>query len=625
MPNLQTLYQKTRRVSTKAGGKIRQIRMNVRQFTNCLRRGHVLSLQNRGACGKLKQIFSGTLRAFFRETGDFKKVPHTGGRRKDFMKKCNHCGAELAPEETVCPACGEAVADETAAAQTAEEKNAEAAGTEAEAYTCEEEPVVEDGSQEQPQEEPAADAPADAPAQKKKSPLFWVIGALAVVAIVAAILIAGKKSAKAPDADAPAESGVTQTQDGEANTVMHTNEEGFTSYTATEEQLNDATLGLVVASCSGKELTNKSLAFYYWQQYYTFVNNYGTYLSYLLDTTKGLDEQAYSEDETWQQALLSGATDMFHSITALNQEADEAGFELSEEDQAQLDAIPASLDATASYYGLEDGLAYVQSSFGPTVTVEDYVAFARDNLRASRYMQLLVEQMEFTDAEISEYYDQNADSYASSRVLKVDKPMVNVRHILVIPTEKSEDGTSYTDAAWQEAEQKAQALLDEWKAGEATEDSFAALATENSEDPGSASNGGLYEDVYPGQMVDPFDAWCFDDARQTGDTGIVKTDYGYHVMYFVSKGEEIFWFETAKGDLRSERAADLEDALREKYPMDLTLDNAAIFDVQAEEREAANAAAAEAEAEAAQEEASSTQTEEAADAPEDGAQDAENG
>ena len=539
------------------------------------------------------------------------------------MKQCNHCGAELAPEETVCPACGEPIQDETAA-QNAEEASTEAAGAEAEAYTCEEEPASEGESREQPQEEPAADVPA-APAQKKKSPLFWVIGALAVAAVVAAILIAGKKSAKAPDADAPAESGVTQTQDGEANTVMHTNEEGLTSYTATEEQLNDATLGLVVASCSGKELTNRSLAFYYWQQYYTFVNNYGTYLSYLLDTSKGLDEQAYSEDETWQQALLSGATDMFHSITALNQEADEAGFELSEEDQAQLDAIPASLDATASYYGLEDGLAYVQSSFGPTATVEDYVAFARDNLRASRYMQLLVEQMEFTDAEISEYYDQNADSYASSRVLKVDKPMVNVRHILVIPTEQSEDGTSYTDAAWQEAEQKAQALLDEWKAGEATEESFAALATENSEDPGSASNGGLYEDVYPGQMVDPFDEWCFDDARQTGDTGIVKTDYGYHVMYFVSKGEEIFWFETAKGDLRSERAADLEDALREKYPMDLTLDNAAIFDVQAEEREAANAAAAEAEAEAAQEEASSAETEEAADAPEDGAQDTENG
>ena len=153
-----------------------------------------------------------------------------------------------------------------------------------------------------------------------------------------------------------------------------------------------------------------------------------------------------------------------------------------------------------------------------------------------------------------------------------------------------------------------QELLDSWKAGEATEESFAALANENSEDPGSSTNGGLYEDVYPGQMVDSFDAWCFDEARQPGDTGIVKTDYGYHVMYFVSKGEEIFWFETAKGDLLSERAADLEDALREKYPMELTLENAAIFDVQAEDRAAANAAAEEAaQSETASDEAGDTQ------------------
>lgn len=206
------------------------------------------------------------------------------------------------------------------------------------------------------------------------------------------------------------------------------------------------------------------LDFYYWQQYYTFANNYGAYLSYLMDTSKGLDEQAYSDTETWQQAFLTGAADMFHSITALNLEADAAGFELSEEDQAQLDAIAQSLDATADYYGMESGLAYLQASFGPKATVEDYVAFARDNLRASRYLEKLMDEMEFTDAEISDYYDQNADTYAENRVEKIDKPMVNVRHILVMPAEQNEDGT-YTDEAWAEAEQKAQELLDSWKAG----------------------------------------------------------------------------------------------------------------------------------------------------------------
>ena len=66
-----------------------------------------------------------------------------------------------------------------------------------------------------------------------------------------------------------------------------------------------------------------------------------------------------------------------------------------------------------------------------------------------------------------------------------------------------------------EAEQKAQDILDEWKAGAATEDSFAELANEYSEDPGSNTTGGLYEQVYQGQMVTEFNDWCFDPARQS--------------------------------------------------------------------------------------------------------------
>ncbi|MBQ1704276.1 MAG: peptidylprolyl isomerase, partial [Clostridia bacterium] len=69
-------------------------------------------------------------------------------------------------------------------------------------------------------------------------------------------------------------------------------------------------------------------------------------------------------------------------------------------------------------------------------------------------------------------------------------------------------------------------------AGPATEDSFADLAREYSADS-NASSGGLYTGIYLGQMVQEFQDWCFDESRQPGDTGIVKTDYGYHVMYFV--------------------------------------------------------------------------------------------
>ena len=114
---------------------------------------------------------------------------------------------------------------------------------------------------------------------------------------------------------------------------------------------------------------------------------------------------------------------------------------------------------------------------------------------------------------------------------------VDVRHILLQPetgtSAEGEDG--YEDEQAQlkaDAKAKAEDILAQWQAGDATEESFGELAKENTADSNGAQ-GGLYEQVYQGQMVDTFNDWCFDSSRQPGDTGIVETSYGYHVMYFV--------------------------------------------------------------------------------------------
>ncbi len=117
---------------------------------------------------------------------------------------------------------------------------------------------------------------------------------------------------------------------------------------------------------------------------------------------------------------------------------------------------------------------------------------------------------------------------------------VDVRHILIFPegaTASTVTNKEWSDEAWAYAENKAKEILDQYLAGELTEEAFGELAKKNSAD-GSASKGGLYEDVYMGQMVQNFEDWCFDSSRQPGDTGIVKTEYGYHVMYFVRADNE---------------------------------------------------------------------------------------
>ncbi len=126
-----------------------------------------------------------------------------------------------------------------------------------------------------------------------------------------------------------------------------------------------------------------------------------------------------------------------------------------------------------------------------------------------------------------------------------DYNTVDVRHILFLADTSSLDAKSETyekdvQVIKDTAKAKADDALAQWLAGERTEESFAALAAELSEDPGSKDNGGLYQEVYHNEMVQAFNDWIFDESRKVGDTDIVETNYGFHVMYF--SGENIpYW------------------------------------------------------------------------------------
>ena len=133
---------------------------------------------------------------------------------------------------------------------------------------------------------------------------------------------------------------------------------------------------------------------------------------------------------------------------------------------------------------------------------------------------------------------------------------VNVRHILAL---------TETYGTIEAAHAKAEEIYESWKSGEKTEDSFANLAIEFSEDGGSASNGGLCENVYRGQMVEPFENWCFDEERVPGDTGIVDTSYGAHVMYFVDSS--IGWDLQVRSDILDELYAEAYKQLTDKHPV----------------------------------------------------------
>lgn len=155
----------------------------------------------------------------------------------------------------------------------------------------------------------------------------------------------------------------------------------------------------------------------------------------------------------------------------------------------------------------------------------------------------------------------------------------NIRHILLSTQEYGSD---------EKAKEKADEVYKEWKDGKATEDSFAELAQKYSDDPGSKSNGGLYENVSEGQMVTEFNDWCFDSSRKPGDTGIVKTSYGYHIMYF--SGDSLpAWKMSVDAALRSADYLKSYDELKEKYKVDFDEDNVKKIDVIRESSDSSSA------------------------------------
>lgn len=143
-----------------------------------------------------------------------------------------------------------------------------------------------------------------------------------------------------------------------------------------------------------------------------------------------------------------------------------------------------------------------------------------------------------------------------------DAQVYSVRHILITPANSEDESTSstetgYTDGQWANALNKAEAIVDEYNKGEKTELAFAELAEEYSEDTESTSAGssglygGGYEGTHIGEMVSEFEGWAVDPSRKYGDVDIVKSEYGYHIMYFIFAGPEYYY--NAQTDLAEER------------------------------------------------------------------------
>lgn len=342
----------------------------------------------------------------------------------------------------------------------------------------------------------------------------------------------------------------------------------------------------VVATAGEAELTNAQLQIYYWMA----VNTYRAANHEIAPNfDEALDAQICTisnQTITWQQYFLQSALDTWHSwqsMTALSEsyvfETEEAysimedkhaenisegmavleylygycnDYTIDEQHQAFLDTLPTLLDNLAVEKGYEDLSALVQELAGIATSDNYLLDYAELCNRAYMLFAEMSYYVEPSEEEVTAWFEAHAGEYKDAGITQTSGRYVNIRQILV----SAESGSKNS----------AQSILNTWKKY-GSEVYFGELAYKKSDDAGSYGNGGLYTGLRQGQLAEELDAWCFDEARVAGDTTIIETEAGSHILYF--SGSTDIWYAEAEADLIADTLGSKIDAARELFPMDV--------------------------------------------------------
>ena len=362
----------------------------------------------------------------------------------------------------------------------------------------------------------------------------------------------------------------------------------------------------VVAVSGSTELTNEQLQVWYWAEVAQYRQEGHETAP---DFDRPLDTQVCEIDNSvnsWQQYFLKQALSSWHSAQALVQHSREVPLTFEEAyqpnrentekymtgmpaaevlygyeshyrpnsmHQAYLDEIPQTLEDLAKEKGYGDSKTMADKAFG--ASEEALKAFAADSNLGYMYFTHLSHYIEPTPEELDAFFAEQGAS-------ETGEICVDFRQILLIPkdiqqndevlekTVVAADGrVTCSEEAWVACEAEAEKLLTNWrKKNRGTEATFGETAHQYSMDPGTKVNGGRYQGIRKGEMTQVIDDWCFDAVRQAGDTAILRSDYGVHILYFVgSRSVERAESETA---YRRQQQNALIAQAKEAFPMKVT-------------------------------------------------------
>ena len=308
----------------------------------------------------------------------------------------------------------------------------------------------------------------------------------------------------------------------------------------------DELRALTVATSENFTVSDAVVTYFYNDTKTAFFGTYASVLDKLgLDPSLPLEEQPRKNGNgTWYDYFISTTTTVTHYLITLNELAMDEGITLSDAETA---AIQESAKATAkNAYG--KGISHDDIAEARCI---EALAYKYENTKKAELMPTIEDMEAYIAEKKSDFkYDESAT--------------VNVRHILI-----SDAASNNHDAAVK----KANELLAAFTAGDMTTDAFNLLVLANSNDPGSVYTGGLYKNLAADSTVKEFNDWCFDPDRKPGDTAVIETEYGAHVMLFDGEGLPA-WQAEISDEMVSERLSELRSERFENFPV--TFDDEAV-------------------------------------------------
>ena len=228
--------------------------------------------------------------------------------------------------------------------------------------------------------------------------------------------------------------------------------------------------------------------------------------------------------------------------------------------------------AETAIKGLEDKVADIEKEIADKK--ESLKAEGADTAKINEEIKTLETSLETAKTNLSDAQKAGKYTFAAYYVTEAahrnEDKVRDVGHILfkVDTTLKADSTSAY--ATWAKAEEKANELLAtikaEYEAGTLTKEKF--------EEHGKVTHDGnvFYEDVATGDMVEEFEDWLF-KAGKVGEVGLVKTEYGYHIMYYMGEKDITGWERDAHNGAASE---DL-DTWYENLGIKVNFQNADLF------------------------------------------------